>query len=83
MAKDLVGAVASAVVSRLMAANGGALCNPGDDAAAVGGADTTDEFDTLIDGLSQDDIEAIASQLADELAPLLDREELPADKVEI
>jgi len=42
-----------------------------------------DEVIASIDSLSESDIEAIAAELADELAPLLDREELPADSIEI
>jgi hypothetical protein len=49
---------------------------PGDD-------HETGELIASIDGLSDSDIEAIAAELADELAPLLEREELPADNVEI
>jgi hypothetical protein len=33
--------------------------------------------------LGEADIEAIASQLADMMAPLLNRDDLPADKVQI
>lgn len=117
MARDLVGAVASAVVERLLAAKSGSLPRRAAErepdsasltttaasdidpwlvdcivdamvsnaATAAGGAEATeaDALSALVDTLTNDDIEAIASQVVEELAPLFERKELPADKIEI
>lgn len=98
MATNIISAVASAIAARIVPVNCSSLASAGPtpwlvevvadaivDAILPGpdGATSSNLVGTFADDVTYNDIEAIADELAEALMPLLSREELPADKVEI